>query len=75
MRWKNGCLHKDDFNDLAWAMNVVGNIMMVPHLAGFTDEDGTDYYAFDQLRDWEDIFRAIEILNQLISANKIHEEN
>lgn len=70
MRWKNGCLHKDDFNNLTWAMNTVSNIMMVPHLAGFTDKDGTDYYAFDQLRDWKEIIHAVEILNDLVSPVK-----
>lgn len=65
MRWKNGCLHKDDFNNLAWAMKVIANMIMVPHMAGFTDEDGTDYYAVDTLMDPEDVKKALKILNEI----------
>lgn len=65
MRWKNGCLHKDDFNDVAWAMKVISNMIMVPHMAGFTDEDGTDYYAVDTLMDPRDVKKALKILNEI----------
>lgn len=64
MRWKNGCLHKDDFIEVAWAMKVIGNMIMVPHMAGFTDKDGTDFYAVDILMDPEDVKKALKILNK-----------
>ena len=67
MRWNNGCLHKDDFNNLAWSMKVIGNMMMVPHMSGFTDDDGEDYYAVDMLMDYEDIKNAVKILNEFLS--------
>ena len=70
MRWKNGCLHKEDFCTVASAMNTINQMMMVPHMAGFTDDDGTDYYAVDMLHDREVILDAIKVLNSFMNIKE-----
>lgn len=70
MRWKNGCLHKEDFYTVASAMNIINRMMMVPHMAGFTDDDGTDYYAVDMLYDREDVLDAIKVLNSFMNIKE-----
>lgn len=70
MRWKNGCLHKKDFCTVMYAMDTINKMMMVPPMAGFTDDDGTDYYAVDMLRDREDILDAIKVLNSFMNIKE-----
>lgn len=44
-------------------------------MAGFTDDDGTDYYAVDMLRDREDILNALKVLSSFMNINPMGSNN
>ena len=65
--WKNGCLPKEEFQCVASAMKVVEKAMMVPHLAGFVEND-QDYWAVDLIMEPNEIREAVKILNDFANT-------
>ena len=68
--WKRGCLRADDFQTLVAAIYTIQNGIHYPHLGGFTDSDGTDYYTVDWIAEPNDFANAVSILLDFTSRNK-----
>lgn len=65
--FKNKCLPKEEFGQIALAMENIGRAIMVPHLAGFV-EDGQDYYTVDFIVTPNELIQAVKILNDFVNA-------
>ena len=65
--WKNGCLPKEEFQNVASAMKVIEKAIMVPHLAGFI-ENKQDYWTVDLIMEPDEIKEAVKILNDFANT-------
>ena len=65
--WKNGCLPKEEFQNVAFSMKVIEKAIMVPHLAGFI-ENKQDYWAVDLIMGPDEIKEAVKILNDFANT-------
>lgn len=64
--WKDGCLPKEEWKCVAYAMKTIGDAIMNPYLGGFT-EDGQDYWAVDFIAEPDEIREALKILNDFVN--------
>lgn len=65
--WNKGCLPKEEWKQVAFAMNVIGKAMMIPYLGGFTEKN-QDYWAVDMIAEPDELKSAIEILNDFAKS-------
>ena len=65
--WKNGCLPVEEYNELIRVINALGNIIYIPSLGGFS-EDNKTFCAIDLISKPKEIKELAQIVKDFADS-------
>ena len=65
--WKNGCLPVEEYNELISVINALGNIIYIPSLGGFS-EDNKTFCAIDLISEPKEIKELAQIVKDFADS-------